>query len=256
MSADPVVCENQRITSKIGTNMKSVYYPSDTIFAIKGPCQPVYQVTKESTIAALKRLVVEENAGKTVALNFANATNPGGGYLRGALAQEEMICQASGLLPCIVEQKQFYVDNMDRENMTQTYLYTNDMIYSPDVPVIRDDDDTLISPFLASFITSPAPCLIDGRQKRTPTRDEANQALLVRIRKIILLAISKGYKNIVLGAFGCGAFRNNPVDVANIFSIVLKAEGYETFFNRIVFAIKSKPGAVSANYTEFEKVFR
>ena len=45
---------------------------------------------------------------------------------------------------------------------------------------------------------------------------------------------------IILGAFGCGVFKNNPYTVAQIFNELLKKEGFEKYFEHITFAIYDK----------------
>src|SRR5688500_2570515 len=60
-----------------------------------------YEVNNETTLDAARRLVA---AGEkdVMCLNFASAKNPGGGFLGGALAQEECIARASALYPCLL----------------------------------------------------------------------------------------------------------------------------------------------------------
>src|SRR5262245_26768185 len=114
----------------------------------------VYEVTNETSLDAARRLTKAKLESAEVAcLNFASAKNPGGGFLGGALAQEECIARASGLYPCLLKAKEYYEYHRNQK----TCLYSDHMIYSPAVPVIKDEDGNLLDePVLVSFITSPA----------------------------------------------------------------------------------------------------
>jgi uncharacterized protein (TIGR02452 family) len=110
------------------------------------------EVTGETTLAAAKRLA-ESDASDPLCLNFASAKNPGGGFLGGAEAQEENLAKSSLLYPCIVQMNAMYQGN----RKSGTCLYCDDMIYSPKVPVFRDDDYNLLDRhYLVSMVTSPA----------------------------------------------------------------------------------------------------
>lgn len=107
-------------------------------------------VRNESTLTAARRLA--EAGEHPVALNFASAKHPGGGWLSGARAQEETLARASALVACIAG------DSMYARNAALgDALYTDDAIYSPGVPVFRDDAGMLLpEPYLCAFITAPA----------------------------------------------------------------------------------------------------
>ncbi|MFN9113257.1 MAG: TIGR02452 family protein, partial [Bacteroidota bacterium] len=158
-----------------------------------GPHQTRLDVTLESTLAAHRRL--QALGLNVVSLNFANAVVPGGGFLHGARAQEEYLCRSSALYHSI-NGSPMYTHNRAQA----TCLYSDAMIYSPDVPVFRDDDHKLLpSPPLASFITSPAPLAT----RLTP--DERRQLRPVftrRIHKVLSVAQDNGHDGLVLGAWG------------------------------------------------------
>ncbi|MBQ5310570.1 MAG: TIGR02452 family protein [Oscillospiraceae bacterium] len=151
------------------------------------------------------------NRGKDMlALNFANANFAGGGYVIGAKAQEEDICRASGLYYTIRDKVEFYQAN----HFTDAKGYTNGMIYSARVPVIRDDTGRMIDePVLCSFITSPAV----NRYAAMISHSKANTIMEERIRRINTLGIQKRPDMLILGKFGCGAFGNSWDEVSPMF---------------------------------------
>ena len=141
---------------------------------------------------------------RVLALNFASAKNPGGGFLKGSQAQEESLARASGLYACINPIQTGYEAN--RRNAS--CLYTDHMIYSPDVPVFRDDDDLLLDhPYLVSFLTAPAVNAGEVRLKEpgNVVPDRGGDAV-GRMEKVLSLAVVHGHEVLVLGAWGCGVF--------------------------------------------------
>jgi uncharacterized protein (TIGR02452 family) len=133
-------------------------------------------------------------------------------------------------------------------------LYSDYVIYSPSVVVFRDNDGKLLeTPFVCSFLTAPAPNA-GAVLQRDPTRgDELRLALRNRINKVLSVAATQGYDAIVLGAWGCGVFKNDPRDVAAQFQAALTGD-FAGVFRFISFAIldRSSGGAVIA---PFEQAF-
>ena len=198
--------------------------------------QTTIEVENETTFAAVKRLL-EKGYDKVLCLNFASAKHPGGGFLTGAQAQEEALARASGMYPCQLLCKEYY----DYHRKRNDCLYSDYMIYSPDVPVIRDDNDTLLDDyFLASIITSPSVnkgCL----ERNEPGKlSQIEEVMLERIRKVLGIAVSFGYKAIVLGAWGCGVFKNDPADMAGYFHHHLVNGDFKNAFESVVFGVLDK----------------
>jgi len=181
-------------------------------------------VTEETTLQAARRLCREN----VVLLNFASAKNPGGGFLRGTLAQEETLAYASGLHECLVSSTMY---TMHRQQKNP--LYTDHMIYSPGVPFFRDDNFNLLPKYYcASIITSPA---VNAGAVPEKDGDKVKPAMQKRIHRIVQLAASMGHDTLVLGAYGCGVFQNDPTYVAAYFQEALAA--FPSAFETVVFAI-------------------
>lgn len=192
------------------------------------------EVTGETTLAAASRLVVDEGRTDVVCLNFASAKNPGGGFLGGSQAQEESLARASGLYPCISQMNEMY----DHNRKLRTCLYSDYMIYSPGVPVIRDDEDRLLAQYYTtSFITAPAVNAGVVKEREQADDQQIESVMKERIRYILDVAAMNGHRTLVLGAYGCGVFRNDPMDVARYFHDVLVQENFRQPFERIVFAV-------------------
>ena len=181
---------------------------------------------------------------RTAVLNFASATNPGGGVEKGASAQEECLCRVSTLYPCLTDQKMrdsFYTPHRKNGNA----LHNDDIIYTPNVLVIKDDDHNLLSePFSVDIISCAAPNLRERPSNQYNTGDTIkvqisdNELFALhekRARKIFSSAIANGVEILILGAFGCGAFQNNPHIVAQAYKNVLP--DFAHYFHTIEFAI-------------------
>jgi uncharacterized protein (TIGR02452 family) len=200
--------------------------------------------------------------GKRVCvLNFASATTPGGGVLTGSGAQEESICRCSTLYPCLrleEMQRAFYEPHRKSNNS----LYNDDCIYTPDVCVFKSDTDfPEILPreewWKVNVLTCAAPNL-KGRFSSSPVHieDPANditevgleKLLTARIRRIFEVAIAERNQVLILGAFGCGAFKNSPEMVARVFRNVMQE--YRNRLDVIEFAV-FYVGEERTNFTTF-----
>ena len=182
------------------------------------------QVANETTLGASRRFV--DSGLKPLALNFANGIHPGGGFLGGARAQEEVLCRSSALYQTLVN------DRMYEEHRRPPRPDSTDWaIYSPDVPVFRTDDGReLEHPWLLSFITCAAPYASALGQP------EAGDLLRRRIHRALAIAWAYGHTALVLGAWGCGAFGNDVYRTAVDFRQALEKE-FNGVFSDIVFAI-------------------
>jgi len=182
------------------------------------------QVTNETTLGASRRLV--DSGLKPLALNFANGIHPGGGFLNGARAQEEVLCRSSALYRTLAGDPMYEVHRRcPRPDSTDW------AIYSPDVPVFRSDDGSALGrPWLLSFITCAAPYAPAVGQP------EAGDLLRQRIHRVLAIARAYGHATLVLGAWGCGAFGNDAHRTATDFRQALENK-FSGAFSDIVFAI-------------------
>ncbi|WP_164018876.1 TIGR02452 family protein [Pyxidicoccus trucidator] len=201
----------------------------------QGP--PRIEVTSEKTGAASRRLVEKEGVTDAVALNFASAKNPGGGFLGGAKAQEEDLARCSALYACLLTQREYY----DANRAQHSPLYTDHLIYSPEVPFFRDEGLTLLEqPFSVSVITAPAPNAGAAAKNAPHLLPQVPGVLQARALKVLQVAAHEGHRTLVLGAWGCGAFRNDPHDAAEAFAQALDA--FPGVFERVVFAVWERGG--------------
>jgi uncharacterized protein (TIGR02452 family) len=206
------------------------------------------EVTGESSLEAARRLVRAGDADDQVAvLNFASARNPGGGFLNGAQAQEEALCRSSALYACLRGVRAFY----DHHREHRDPLYTHRVIHSPGVPVFRDDDGRLLDePYRVAFLTAAAPnagVLLSRAPERAA---ELPRALAVRAERVLEVAARHGHRRLVLGAWGCGVFRNDPAQVAAAFrGLLVDGDGGGRFahrFDRVVFAVLDRTKGATA----------
>ena len=207
-----------------GTRM----YPPDQPLPAAGPVNPhpTVEVTNESTLAAARRL------GEPVAaLVFASARNPGGGFRTGAQAQEEDIARASALYACLTAAPRFY----EHHRADRDLRYSDRVIYTPGVPVFRDDTGELLPrPYHVTMLTAAAPNL------RAITSQQPDRAATVpatvrgRARRILAVAAAHGHRRLVLGAWGCGVFGNDPATVASAFATALQDDNR---VDHVVFAV-------------------
>ncbi|WP_246156200.1 TIGR02452 family protein [Thiohalocapsa marina] len=182
------------------------------------------QVVNETTLVAARRRVALGDA--VLALNFANGVYPGGGFLQGARAQEEVLCRSSALYATL-RGDPMYAHHAQRPQPDSTDW----AILSPEVPVFRTDDGTALEvPWHVSVVTSAAPYAPGVGQPL------AGDLLQTRIARVLAIAQAFGYETLVLGAWGCGAFENDPLRTARDFHAAVSGP-FRGAFRHVVFAI-------------------
>jgi uncharacterized protein (TIGR02452 family) len=210
-----------------------------------------FEVTAEGSLQGAGRLH-REGGERIAVLNFASARNPGGGYLGGARAQEEDLCRNSLLFPCLLQAPDYYAAHRASPDL----LYSHRVIWSPDVPVHRGDDGRLLAaPYPVSFLTSPAPNAGAALRRDPDARSRIRHALHRRAERVLAVAAHHGARQLVLGAWGCGVFRNDPRDVAGAFHAHLTDGGaFAGAFERVLFAVWDR-SPDSANRAAFAERF-
>ena len=190
-----------------------------------------YSVVNQSAVQTI--LEMNKDGERPAVLNFASAKNPGGGFLNGAIAQEEALAASSGLYNTQLLHRTYYEAN----RACGTMMYTDYAIYSPDVVFFRDGNFELLKvPVTASVLTLPA---VNMGQVILRGEDTEKAKIVMKNRMRLCLSIFAHKKDryLILGAYGCGVFRNNPADVARWWKELLEAENYRRFFTEIVFAV-------------------
>lgn len=196
-----------------------------------GCSQPETRVDNISTVEAVRMLAAE---GKTDigVLNFASAKNPGGGFLNGAQAQEESLTVSSTLYPTLTAHEEYYKENRAHSSM----MYLDYGIYSPEVVFFRDGAFRLTeTPVKASVLTLPAvnmgQVLLKGENA-----EEAKRVMRRRMKLVLGIFAEQKARHLVLGAYGCGVFRNDPGEVAAWWRELLE-EGMGQYFDSVFHAV-------------------
>ena len=209
-----------------------------------------------------------EYAGKKVCVhNFASATNPGGGVVRGSSAQEECLCRVSTLYFCLNEHSMwdsFYKPHRDARDP----IYNGDIIYTPDVMVFKSDTATpetlpedewnkvdIVTCAAPNLRAKPSNAMNPhaGDKQAKLSREELKRIHMERGRRILSAAAIAECDVVILGAFGCGAFQNPPEVVAEAYREVLPE--FDGCFDVIEFAVFCRPQEMT-NYKVFEKTMR
>ena len=206
--------------------------------------------------------------GRRVAVhNFASASNPGGGVVKGSSAQEECLCRCSGLYFCLNTPEmwaRFYTPHRNAHDP----IHNDDIIYTPGITVFKTDESIpkLMDKsewYQVNVITCAAPNL-RIRPANSYNTGDGNKAVVIkdkdllalhekRLRRILDVAVSEGNDTIILGAFGCGAFENNPEVVARASRNVIKEYLYA--FRTIEYAIYCSPRD-ERNFQIFDRMLR
>ena len=207
------------------------------------------KVVNAGTVETGRKLI---RKGKTAILNFADALVPGGLVWAGATTQEENICRCSNLYASISSDKarELYYDVNGKDiGQTRYGVYTDNIIYSRDVLFFKDDTYyKKVRPYCMDVITCPAPSC------KLPSNNEFD-VTYTRVCEILKSAAINDVKNIVLGAWGCGAFGQNPYIVSACFK---RALAEYPVFDNVVFAIRSCEADYdkTTNFRVFKTTFR
>jgi uncharacterized protein (TIGR02452 family) len=187
-----------------------------------------FEVSNETTLSAVRRLNFK--GFHPAALNLASAKHPGGGFLNGAAAQEEYLCRSSALYACLMDNPMYSLPTDDP-------FYTDYVIYSPDVPIFRNDDGKLLEAVELYSVLTCAAVHAGNITRNMPERvPEIASVMEKRIKRVLDVAAAHNHNSLVLGAWGCGVFENDGTLIASLFKKVFKEE-FKGVFSKVVFAI-------------------
>ncbi|PPQ90266.1 hypothetical protein CVT25_013092 [Psilocybe cyanescens] len=200
-----------------------------------------------------------EHDTRTGVLNFASATKPGGGFKNGAEAQEESIARSSTLYSTLRtdEASRFYKLHKAESAQNAAAYYSHAIIYSPKVMVFRDDDGEWTYPFDVDVLSCAA--VNAGELKKTLNGPISSgldvfveKEMSERMGRILYVFEQHRIRNIVLGTFGTGVFRNSVATVARIWAqlLILPDARFKHSFDRIVFAITG-----GETFADFQSAF-
>ena len=212
---------------------------------------PVGTASSRIEVSQLDSFDAARAMSNPLVLNFANAHCPGGGFRLGASSQEESLCRRSSLylsLNSAEASKMYHFNNLHLSPMESNW-----MVLSPLVCVFRDSNGRLLrNPYLVSVISAPAPNL--RGLGFFASRRRVRESIKGRIRIMLTEAYRHQYRELVLGAWGCGAFGNSPEMVAECFRSELVDCGLVGHFDKVVFAIRGNKGERS--FAQFSKAFK
>lgn len=179
---------------------------------------------------------------KVCCLNMASDYVPGGGVRKGSRAQEEHLCRCSGLYHTL--------NRFNVRNGKGPYLQHDEIIYSSNVPIIKDGQyNPLDKPVFVDFVSCAA--IRNPYLRADGTYHPRDRKLMYnKVRQLIQAAAYYKIDVLVLGAFGCGAFYNPPEHVSKIFQEVLHE--FDGCFSQVIFAIlepASADGGLGAWFT-------
>ena len=242
-----------------------VYFEDDyPAFKVDKVYDTEITVSRDRSYQAAMRLSSENAGSKIAVMNFANAFHAGGGVVKGASAQEECLCRTSTLYPLLYRRTlrdSFYKYHHDKNSSkaSDSLIYIEGVVIcktDEDIPKRKDKKDWVN----VDVITIAAPDLRDKSNKYAPIIGDGtymNNAELFgyHVRRAIhmfTVAAAKKADILVLGAFGCGAFQNNPEVVARAYKIAIQE--FPKVFKKIEFAVYCNPGG-SKNYKIFYDSF-
>lgn len=211
-----------------------------------GPCASIDVVRCDTLVAAADLIAAGE---RPIVLNMASFSTPGGGFLNGAGTQEEELCRRTTVYPSL----------MAAAAQGAYPIPLLGLLFHGNVSIIRGAGPGygwLTAPYpTVAMLSCPAvrrPELINyGRHLSEPDAFLTTQ----KIELMLAVAATHGYNVLLLGAMGCGTYKNPPSHVARLFASVLAK--YGAGFKHVRFAIidGGPTAAGESNYSSFAEVF-
>ncbi len=208
-----------------------------------------FKLWQENTINAVMKRMSEDKNSLVGVLNFASYRHAGGGFIKGAFAQEEALCHSTNLYYAL-EKEQHWYDKHDGN--LNNYLYGNESILSENVTIIADSRFNPVNAknsCVIDVLTCAAPNRKACLSKYPNMKNEADKAMYSRIDYLLNVFASKDYNSLILGAFGCGVFGNITEYTAKCFKDLLENK-YKGVFKEVIFAIPD-----DKNFKRFSSLF-
>ena len=257
--------ENVRLRESIkqASENQKLILEGDSLFATE---KDKYDESAKIVVSKKKTFeVASAYKGMKVAVhNFASATNPGGGVVKGSTAQEECLCRCSTLYSMLNTKEMWNGFYAPHRNAADP-IHNDDIIYTPGVVVFKTDTAApVVMPetqwYEVDVITCAAPNLRDNSSNPYNKSDGTKKVKISdkdllelhekRLRRILDVAVANADEVVILGAFGCGAFQNKPEIVARAAANVIN--DYLYMFKNIEFAVYCSPKD-SRNYDAFKR---
>jgi uncharacterized protein (TIGR02452 family) len=212
-------------------------------------------ITPERTLECVKKFYIpNDKKSKIGVLNFASAKHPGGGVWKGAQSQEESLCRASTLYPCLTTE--FLKDNYYSYHIEKKSEYSDRIIYIPNIIVFKTDDNVFSQETNEKdwYNIDVISCAAHNQKAYKVNYEKLKQINYDKIKAIIECAVENNVDILILGAFGCGAFGNDPKLVSKTFKKILIDEEYYKYFENVHFAIFTSLNETK-NLNEFNSTF-
>ena len=212
-------------------------------------------ITSDRTLEAVQKYYISKDKKEKIGvLNFASSKNPGGGVWSGARSQEESLCRASTLYPCL--NTEFLKDNYYSYHIEKKSENTNRIIYIPNILVFKSDNN-VFSEMLNEkdwYKIDVITCSAHNQRAYKVENEKLKEINYYKIKAIIECAVENDVDNLILGAYGCGAFGNDPQLISEAFKIILIDEEYYKYFENVHFAIFTTLNETK-NLNEFKHTF-
>ncbi|MCE2983605.1 MAG: TIGR02452 family protein [Parachlamydia sp.] len=206
---------------------------------------------KSDSLEAARKFKAIKTNSKIAITSFANAVRVGGADSTGGKGSQEEYLLRNTYLRVSLEEADKKADEKVR-SLTGRYLSYYGAIVSKNVPTIGNMNENF------GYISVAAPDL------RTSTRSEGNyyqlqnnpqlvkEVLYRKLSVVMMSAAIEGYNVLALGAFGCGAYKNDPEMVAEVIRDILKENRFKGIFSHIILPI----GERDANRLPFEQILK
>lgn len=189
---------------------------------------------------------------KVCMLNMASPSRAGGGVRNGRRAQEECLFRSTTL----------------SETITQDFypLEINESLYTTDGLILKDKDYGTIDPHITVDTITIAAINLNKSDKNDDwvvsnntdnweVTSSYENTMKMKIRLMLSLAYKNNCDTIILGAWGCGVFNNDPKEVSQMFHDVLIKENKKEMFDNIVFGVINDHNSVDNNFQIFKDKF-